>query len=141
MRQIISIKASINNGLKSGLTTAFPDIVPYVRPVMEPYKTNVIYDPHWVVGFVSGDGSFSASSNNTTRKVFRARFIITQHAHDFKLLEAIRNYLGGIGSISKNGGTFNSEVGSYKDCYNFIVPFFIEHTIPSVTVKYQNFFI
>jgi len=138
LREIIGIKASINNQLTPALKAAFSYIVPFVRPVLEP-STAVIYDPQWIVGFVTGDGSFSASSNNTLRKAFRVRFMVTQHARDLKLLEVIKNYFGGIGSISKNGGAFNYEVSSYKDCYNFILPFFIEHTIPSIAIKSHNF--
>jgi hypothetical protein len=139
LREIVSIKASLNNLLTPTLKAAFPDIVPFVRPVMELSTTNVIYDPQWIVGFVTGDGSFSASSNNTTRKAFRVRFMVTQHARDLNSLEAIKNYFGGIGSISKNGGAFNYEVGSYKDCYNIILPFFVEQTIPSISIKTHNF--
>jgi len=47
--------------------------------------------------------------------------------------------LGGVGSISKNGSGFNYAVNSYKDCYNSILPFFIEHAIHSVAFKSHNF--
>ena len=93
LHEILSIKASMNNGLSAKVAAAYPGVKPVVRPVIE--TTTTIANPNWLVGFVTGDGSFSASSNNTKRKAFIVRFFITQHARDLKLLEAIKNYFGG----------------------------------------------
>ena len=52
-RQIISIKASINNGLSGALKEAFPDIKP--APTVK--RENIfIYNPQWLAGFTSGEG-------------------------------------------------------------------------------------
>ena len=54
-------------------------------------------DPQWLTGFITGDGSFTASSRDNKRKAFRVRFILTQHFRDLALLEAIRNNFSGGG--------------------------------------------
>jgi len=95
-----------------------------------------IYDPYWLVGFVSADGSFLASPYRV--KAFRARFFITQHSKDLHLLELIKSYLG-VGNIYKNGNSFNYAVESIKDCLNYIIPFFDKYPIPSISTKYHNF--
>jgi hypothetical protein len=40
---IISIKASMNNGLSDNLKVAFPDIIPALRP---PVKDQIVINPH-----------------------------------------------------------------------------------------------
>lgn len=51
LRKIISIKASMNNGLPEPLKEAFPD----VRAAVRPRKENLtIYNPRWLTGFTSG---------------------------------------------------------------------------------------
>lgn len=137
LQEIISLKASLNNKLPSSLQTAFPNVIPAERGEME-IITNIT-EPQWLVGFIAGDGSLSASSKNTKRNAFRVRFLITQHARDLELLKVIKSYFGEIGGIYKNGGSYNYEVGSYKDCYNFILPFLLNNPIPYVSLKYKNF--
>jgi hypothetical protein len=135
--KIISLKASLNNKLTPSLQSAFPNVIPADRGEMK--ILTEITEPQWLVGFITGDGSFSASSKDTKRKAFRVRFIITQHAKDLELLKVIKSYFGGIGGINKNGDCYNYEVGSYKDCYNYILTFLLENSIPSEALKYQNF--
>jgi hypothetical protein len=74
------------------------------------------------VGFTTGDGSFSASRYRLDS--FRAKFCITQHPRDLELLEVIKSYLG-VGSVYKNGSVFTYEVGSYKDCLKYVIPFLL----------------
>jgi hypothetical protein len=45
LRKLVSIKASINNGLREVLQTAFPGIIPVKRPIV-PNSTILISDPH-----------------------------------------------------------------------------------------------
>jgi hypothetical protein len=58
-----------------------------------------ITDSNWLVGFIAGDGSFTAGYINET---LRSRFFITQHARDLCLLELIKAYFG-VGGIHKTG--------------------------------------
>lgn len=92
-----------------------------------------------MTGFITGDGSFSASSRNNKRNAFRVRFFLTQHSRDLELLKVIQNYFSGVGSISKNGSGFNYEIGSYKDCYTHILPFLLKYPIPYTAIKSYNF--
>lgn len=93
IQEIISLKASMNKGVTSDLLIAFPNIKA-VDPGVIDNLINI--DPYWLTGFITGDGSFSASSRNTKRKVFRVRFYLTQHSRDLDLLEVIKIYfLGG----------------------------------------------
>jgi hypothetical protein len=43
LRKIVAIRASINNGLSYTLKSAFPDIIPYPRPIV--YLMPIL-DPH-----------------------------------------------------------------------------------------------
>lgn len=92
-----------------------------------------------MTGFITGDGSFSASSRNNKRNAFRVKFFLTQHSRDLELLNFIKNSFSGVGSISKNGSGFNDEISSYKDCYTHILPFLLEYPIPSTAIKSYNF--
>lgn len=47
---IVSIKASMNQGLSSQLKKAFPNIIPVTRPLVLDQK---IKDPFWLAGFAS----------------------------------------------------------------------------------------
>jgi len=56
--KIVNIKAAINWGISNKLKSElkFLKIVPVKRPI-KPLGVN-ISDPHWISGFVSGDGCF-----------------------------------------------------------------------------------
>ena len=87
LREIVNIKASLNNGLKPELIATFPDVIPVASPPPqggggrgEMDKITKI-EPEWLTGFITGDGCFSASTRNNKRKAFRVRFILTQHSY------------------------------------------------------------
>jgi len=58
LAKIVSIKASMNNGLSDELMIAFPNVNPTPRPFV---VDQTIKDSHWIAGFVSGEGSFIIS--------------------------------------------------------------------------------
>jgi hypothetical protein len=136
LQEIINLKASLNNKLSPSLESAFPNVVPVKRDQID--NITKITEPQWLVGFITGDGSFTASSKDNKRSAFRVRFVITQHAKDLELLKVIKSHFGDVGSIYKNGSSYNYEISSYKDCYYYILPFFLENPIPSVVLKYKN---
>ena len=138
LQEILSIKSGLNLGVSSKLKEAFPDLKLQSRPSLNfEYEIN----PQWLTGFVSGEGSFSASLYSLKLKAYRARFYISQHERDLVLLEKIASYLG-TGKVYKNGkSTFNFEVSSYKNNYDVILPFFIKHPLPPVCLKATNFLI
>jgi hypothetical protein len=55
LTKIISIRASMNNGLSDLLKASFPNIKPVPRPKVE-FKG--ISDFNWVTGFVEGEACF-----------------------------------------------------------------------------------
>jgi len=54
------------------------------RIIPEGYSKSVTIIPDWLVGFIEGDGSFSASSG--------VSLVISLHNRDKYLLEAIQDY-------------------------------------------------
>jgi len=58
LKKILSIRASMNKGLTPALKTAFPNIIPEIRPIVD---VAGIPEPQWVVGFTSGEGCFFLS--------------------------------------------------------------------------------
>ncbi|RPB18024.1 homing endonuclease, partial [Terfezia boudieri ATCC MYA-4762] len=50
LTKILSIRASVNNGLSDDLKTAFPNIIPVARPQVE---LPIYINPHWLAGFAS----------------------------------------------------------------------------------------
>lgn len=53
--KIVSIRASMNNGLTKELKAAFPDVIPAARPSVGDIE---IKDPQWLAGFVTAGGCF-----------------------------------------------------------------------------------
>ena len=93
LRQIISIKASINNGLSIVLKEAFPDI----KPAPAVNRENIsIYNPQWLAGFTSGEGSFGVKIRNpigNSQAIIELIFQINQHVRDEQLIACIAEYL------------------------------------------------
>jgi hypothetical protein len=94
LRKIISIRASMNNGLTPRLKTAFPNLDYVERP--NPYEDEEIeFDPNWLIGFTEGDGSFSVvtfKSNTKTGFAIHIGFILTQHSRDINLMNSLVQY-------------------------------------------------
>ena len=97
LQQIINIRASMNTGLSEIIKSEFSNnINPINRGIIQ---SNIIPDPQWISGFVSGllegnlDVGIKKSKNIIGYQVY-LRFRISQHARDAKLMELIMNYLG-----------------------------------------------
>lgn len=88
--KILSIKASMNNGLSPELKAAFPNITPINRPVV---TINEIPDPHWLAGFTDGDGSFFVRVIRSNTHKIGAQVILnyrlTQHKRDIALMQSL----------------------------------------------------
>jgi len=90
LHKIVAIKASINLGLPEELKTAFPEITPFPRPLVQlPEKI----DPHWLAGFFSAEGYFmiKCNKNLTCKSGFQVllKFQITQHTRDEELIRSL----------------------------------------------------
>jgi len=55
------------------------------------------------------------------------------------LLSIIKDYLGVGGVYKINEAAYNYELGSYKTCFETIIPFFVQNPLPSVCLKAHNF--
>jgi len=99
-------------------------------------------DPHWVTGFVDGDGCFSIVilKNLESKLGWRVKpvFSISLHKKDRIILEKIQSYFGGIGNIypqSINGIQY--QVFSQQELADTIIPFFNKYTL--LTQKWADF--
>jgi len=101
-------------------------------------------DPHWVVGFVDGEGCFSVSIHRNPL-VRRTRgwqvhpvFQVSQHERHRAVLEALRTFFG-CGRVRGKGPTSSVAifaVDSMPDLERTIVPFFEHHPL---VVKRDDF--
>jgi hypothetical protein len=108
------------------------------NPLSNPLKK---LNPNYITGFVDGEGSFIVKILKRSRlKVgFEVQlcFQITSHPKDRALLDSIRDYFGGIGSIHKEGsGCLQYRVSSNKDL-NLIIKHF--EKFPLITKKYADY--
>jgi hypothetical protein len=124
--EILSLKASFNIGLTEELKIVFPNIIASLRPQTITPKLKTI-DPHWVSGFVDGDGCFYISLTNNSTGVGLV-FKITQH-RDTDLLKEFVNYFncGRYSLSSPEAGDFI--VTKFQDIYTKIIPFFSKYTL------------
>ena len=143
--KIINIKASMNLGIsetqKSNFSlTLWADAVvkkaevlinPVVRPVI---ITNNIFDPNWISGFTSAEGSFDVSFrkslNPKVKKYVTLRFRIYQHERDRNLMELLIKYLGS-GKIEKHSKNpvINLAIVKFSDINNIVIPFFEKYPL------------
>jgi hypothetical protein len=93
LQQVINIRAAMNTGLSEIIKSEFSsNINPVNRGIIQ---SNIIPDPHWISGFVSGEGNLDVvikKSKNIIGYQVYLRFRISQHARDTKLMELILNY-------------------------------------------------
>lgn len=119
------------------LKTAFPDIVPITRPLVEDIK---IRDINWLIGFASAEGCFlvglrKSSSYSAGYQVYLT-FIITQHIRDEQLMNSLIEYLG-CGNINKKKEVFEYQVSKHSDLTEKIIPLFNKY--PIIGQKYEDF--
>lgn len=93
-------------------------------------------EAQWVVGFVDGEGCFHVgiSSVGSDKVQVLPEFVITQHARDVKVLEAIKTYFG-CGVVRFNNRTRNVmcyRVRQLEHLVNIIIPFFDKHQLKTI---------
>jgi hypothetical protein len=101
-----------------------------------------LLDANFVSGFTDGEGSFVISiqrePRNKTGWTVKSRFSMSLHYKDIVLLESIRNYFNGVGSINKERkDIIQYRVASLQDLTNVIIPHFDKH--PLITQKKADF--
>ena len=138
IRDIVSIKASMNWGLSEKLKTAFPGIIPLERPNV---KLPTYIDPNWLVGFSEAEGSFHISIYESPTKTgygLTLKFQITQHFRDADLMKALVSIFGCGNYKKRSPGTIGDfVVTKFSDITDKIIPLFIQY--PLMGCKLVNF--
>jgi LAGLIDADG endonuclease len=134
LNQIVNIRASMNNGLSNELKTNFTNIIPITKPNIEIMN---IPNENWIVGFVSGDGSFDVnihnSKKNKTGYQVQLRFRISQHIKDKTLLsQFIKNFDCGSLYSNPKRTVIDYVVINFNNIDNIIIPFFKLYQIQGV---------
>jgi hypothetical protein len=94
LQEIINLKASLNKGLSDLVSSEFTKTKPVKRAIIEYTE---LPEPHWIAGFVSGEGNFDAGirkATNTRPERVYLRFRITQKSSDLELMNLIIDRLG-----------------------------------------------
>jgi hypothetical protein len=132
LQKIVSIKAVLNKGLLDNLKVAFPDLVPAIRPQA---SSQIILNPYWISGFVSGEGCFYLVTRNSLKGgSVGFRFLVTQHIRDAELLKSLVNYLGCGKSYPRSQRPIYADyhVTKFNDIKDKIIPFFDKYPIQGV---------
>ena len=146
LHQIVSIKASMNNlRLSPLLKTAFPNIIPAIRPERSNIVEHLLkskIDPCWMAGFVAGEGCFSIriTKSLTMKTGFQVqlRFQITQHSIDKVFMESLVNFWGcGKVFLRFRENKVDFQVLKIKDLSEKVIPLF--QSISLQGVKHQDF--
>jgi hypothetical protein len=141
IHKIISIRASINNGLSDKLKAYFSNIMPTTRPIVKLAKN---IDPNWLAGFVDAEGSFIVSiykSKTTTGYAIKLIFSISQNHRDFELLSSCVKFLN-CGRVSEKPTTSSVEliITKFSDFENKIIPLFNKYPLFGTKLRdYEDF--
>lgn len=138
LKKIVAYKSAINWGLPEELRTAFP-VSTIQKPVAKAPET---LDPHWLAGFVSGDGNFSVEISNQVGNLtgaVRLAFRLVQHSKDKELMKFFISYLDCGNSYDKLGSS-EYRVRKFPDIKEKIIPFFRNYPIQGVkSLDFEDF--
>lgn len=102
---------------------------------------NVKLDPHWITGFVDGEGCFSVRvrkrESHNTGWIIQPSFTIKLHKRDKKLLEEVRLFFNKVGRIRITERFVYYSVFSYDELSKKIIPHFEKY--PLITKKQSDF--
>jgi len=131
--EIVSLASAINRGISDKLQTAFPNVTPYKRSLIEPCLSELSHN--WICGFTDAEGCFDikirAKGSGNYHQV-ECRFRIVQHIRDRILLELLIPYFG-CGKVYIRS---NNKAGDYTICNipnvtNILLPFFDSNPLHS----------
>jgi hypothetical protein len=128
LNKIVNIKASMNRGLSgfsNVLTESFPNVTPVERPVVE-FTENP--NPHWLAGFVNGEGSFfariRASLTATAGFTVSLGFTLAQHSRDRQLMYSIIKFLGCGNLYETQKLAVEIKINKFSDIITKVITFF-----------------
>lgn len=129
LNKIVSIRCSMNNGPTPSLIKDFPDIKPFERPIIDNQE---IKDPHWLAGFVDGDGCFEVIIRESKTAKFGTqvilRFSISQHSRDAELIKSLVKYLA-CGVFYEKAYSVEFIVTKLSDILEKRIPFFEKYAL------------
>lgn len=131
IQKIITLRATINEGLTHELKIEYPNIIPISRPKLE---NQSIKDPHWLAGFINAEGCFFIDIQNSdaysTGRSVQLRLKVSQHIRDKNLMSSFIVYLN-CGLYYRLGERDAGEfrVTKFIDIYNIIIPFLKKYPI------------
>jgi len=143
--KINSILVSNNKKLNEEILKIYP-----ARPMDLQIETSFYLnlenlDPHWLAGFVEGEGCFYVgifkSESIKTGYSLKLRFSVNQHFKDEKLISSLtRIFKCGNIVISKNNSIIEFRVSSLKDIMEKIIPFFNKYPLYGAKrLEYEDF--
>lgn len=103
-------------------------------------KNEGILNPHWVTGFIDGEGSFIIAilpSTGATKKKVSLRLSVTQKSHSVGVLYDLKNFFDCGLIIPSSKDCMRFVVQRKEDIINKIIPHFIKY--PLQTSKELNF--
>ena len=138
LNQIIRLKSAQNKGLSDRLKQAFSTVSILARPSYTGTISGL--NPHWVSGFVDGDGSFTVSIESKSGYV-NIRFKIGLHDREIPLVEKILEFFGGLGNIHKSSDrqVVYYTIGNIKDLNTKVISHFDTYKLEGY--KYNNYLI
>lgn len=143
LSKIVAIKAILNTGsLTDELKGAFPDINLIARPLVE-LVTATSINANWLVGFVSGEGSFGVQvykAKTNIGEAVRMVFTITQHIRDEQLMKSLVELLD-CGNVTrrKREEAVDLRVTKQSDINTKIIPFFEKYPILGIkSIDFQD---
>jgi LAGLIDADG endonuclease len=132
---ILTYYASINTGLSSTVSAAFPNIVGVEKEGQPILPDNL--NPYWVSGFTAGDGGFSIGIRPKTGQIY-FRFHIAQHSRDVVLMNLFIKFFGcGQVNTRSNCDRCDFYVQDFSNIYDSIIPHFDNY--PLHNIKHLDF--
>jgi len=143
LKEIVSLKSSLNWGLSDKLKEAFPTVNAAARPE---FKFKDIPNPFWVSGFTTGDGSFNIVTRASKhKKGFRVElnYSILLHIREKEVIIGLADFFGlKISKSVEASATYikykyiyisdksvQIKISNFLDIENKIIPFFDKYTL------------
>jgi len=132
LHEIVAIKAAMNLGLSESLKTAFPNVVPRIRPLANIPAAGFMLNPEWVAGFAAAEGCFFVnifkSPTHKLKEGVQLEFNITQHNRDELLMKSIIEFFG-CGNIQRYNNACVYRVTNVPNLTEKIIPVFKKYPI------------
>ena len=144
LTKIISLKASLNLGLKGWVADLFANVEPAIRPEIKVLRVEDL-NPYWVSGFICAEGCFNIvlSKNDKLKAGYRASiwFILTQNNRDSELMYKIRDlFKSGSIKCSDRDNTVELRITDFQYLKNILVPFLDKYPlIGAKALEYVDF--